>query len=77
MSKNKLVDVNNLKVHFPVYGGVLSKRVATVKAVDDINFKCIPDYATGMSKKYETVKGSGVIRQMYIILGSRNSSRST
>ena len=38
MSKNKLVDVNNLKVHFPVYGGVLSKRVATVKAVDGISF---------------------------------------
>jgi SAM-dependent methyltransferase len=37
------------------------------------NFVCIPDHATGMSKKYETVKGSGIIRQMYIILGSRTS----
>tara|TARA_B100001123_G_scaffold440285_1_gene578997 strand:- start:611 stop:1630 length:1020 start_codon:yes stop_codon:yes gene_type:complete len=33
-----LVDVKNLKVHFPVYGGVLSKKVATVKAVDGISF---------------------------------------
>ncbi len=33
-----LVDVKDLKVHFPVYGGVLSKRVATVKAVDGISF---------------------------------------
>ena len=36
--KQKLVDVNNLKVHFPIFGGVLSRRVATVKAVDGISF---------------------------------------
>ena len=34
-----LVDVKNLKVHFPVYGGVLSKKVATVKAVDGISLQ--------------------------------------
>jgi oligopeptide transport system ATP-binding protein len=33
-----LVDVKNLNVHFPVFGGVLSHKVATVKAVDDISF---------------------------------------
>ncbi|MCF7901833.1 MAG: ATP-binding cassette domain-containing protein [Candidatus Marinimicrobia bacterium] len=36
--KQKLVDVKNLKVHFPLFGGVLSRRVATVKAVDGISF---------------------------------------
>ena len=35
---NKLVDIKDLKVHFPVYGGILSKIVATVKAVDGITF---------------------------------------
>ena len=38
MKNNTLVEVNNLKVHFPVYGGILSKIVATVKAVDGITF---------------------------------------
>jgi SAM-dependent methyltransferase len=37
------------------------------------NFCCIPDHATGMSNKYEVSKGSGVIRQMFIILGSRTN----
>ncbi len=38
MSNNKLVDVKNLSVHFPIHGGVFSKRVATVKAVDGVSF---------------------------------------
>jgi SAM-dependent methyltransferase len=38
------------------------------------NFKCIPDHATGMSKKYETVKGSEVFRQMFIVLGSKTNT---
>lgn len=37
------------------------------------NFCCIPDHATGMSSKYEVSKGSGVIRQMVILLGSKTS----
>ncbi len=36
--QQKLVEVENLKVHFPIFGGVLSRRVATVKAVDGISF---------------------------------------
>ena len=35
---NKLVDVSGLHVHFPVFGGVFSKKVASVKAVDGISF---------------------------------------
>ena len=38
------------------------------------NFTCIPDHATNMSKKYEVSKGSGVMRQMYVVLGSRNKN---
>jgi oligopeptide/dipeptide ABC transporter ATP-binding protein len=33
-----LVEVRDLKVHFPVYGGVFQRRVATVKAVDGVTF---------------------------------------
>ncbi len=38
MSKKRLVDVENLKVYFPVFGGILSRQVATVKAVDGVSF---------------------------------------
>jgi len=47
MSKN-LVDVKNLSVHFPIHGGVFSKRVATVKAVDGISFSIAPKQIVGM-----------------------------
>ncbi|MBL4769960.1 MAG: ATP-binding cassette domain-containing protein [Planctomycetes bacterium] len=33
-----LLDVRGLKVHFPVYGGILRHKVGTVKAVDGISF---------------------------------------
>ena len=48
MSSNKLVDVKNLSVHFPVHGGVFSKRVATVKAVDGISFSIGKKQIVGM-----------------------------
>ena len=48
MSKNTLVDVKNLSVHFPVHGGVFSNRVATVKAVDGINFSIDRKQIVGM-----------------------------
>lgn len=42
-SKNKksqvLMEVKNLKMHFPVLGGILKRKVADVKAVDGLNFK--------------------------------------
>lgn len=33
-----LVEVNNLKVYFPVTAGVIRRKVADVKAVDDVSF---------------------------------------
>lgn len=39
MSEKKLLlEVKNLQVHFPIYGGIFSRRVATVKAVDNVSF---------------------------------------
>jgi oligopeptide transport system ATP-binding protein len=38
LSKTPLVDVKNLSVSFPVYGGVLSRKVAEVNAVDNVSF---------------------------------------
>ena len=47
-SHKRLVDVKDLSVHFPVHGGVLSKRVATVKAVDGITFSIGTHQIVGM-----------------------------
>lgn len=33
-----LLDVQDLHVHFPVYAGVLQRRVADIKAVDGVSF---------------------------------------
>ncbi|MDR1893237.1 MAG: ATP-binding cassette domain-containing protein [Spirochaetales bacterium] len=38
-SSNTLLEVKNLKVHFPIYGGIIKKQVGTVYAVDGINFE--------------------------------------
>jgi len=48
MSKKTLVEVKNLSVHFPVHGGVFSKRVASVKAVDGISFQIERKQIVGM-----------------------------
>jgi peptide/nickel transport system ATP-binding protein len=33
-----LLTVKNLTKHFPVHGGLLNRRIATVQAVDDVSF---------------------------------------
>jgi len=33
----KLVEVRDLKMHFPIYAGLLSRRVGEVKAVDGVS----------------------------------------
>ena len=49
MSQNgRLVDVNNLHVYFPVFGGVFSKKVNSVKAVDGISFSIAKNQTIGL-----------------------------
>ena len=38
MANSPLVEVKNLSVNFPVSGGIMGRKVAEVKAVDDISF---------------------------------------
>jgi len=38
-TKKYLVEVNNLKTHFPIKAGLLSRTVGHVKAVDGVSFK--------------------------------------
>ena len=37
-SPNTLIEVNNLKVHFPIRRGLLRRQVGAVRAVDDVSF---------------------------------------
>ncbi len=43
-----LLEVRDLKVHFPVFGGILQRKVATVKAVDGVSFNIYRGETLGM-----------------------------
>lgn len=36
--RRKLVEVRDLKLHFPIYGGIMRRQVGAVKAVDGVSF---------------------------------------
>lgn len=38
MSKDNLLEINNLKTYYPIHGGFFKRVVGNVKAVDDISF---------------------------------------
>ncbi|MBC8145490.1 MAG: ATP-binding cassette domain-containing protein [bacterium] len=38
MSNRLLLEVKDLRIHFPIFGGIFQRRVATVKAVDGVSF---------------------------------------
>lgn len=48
MNKNVLLEVRNLKVYFPVFGGVFQRRVAEVKAVDGVSFTVFSGETLGL-----------------------------
>ena len=39
INKDVIIKVNNLVKYFPIYGGLFGKKIAEVKAVDDISFE--------------------------------------
>lgn len=48
MNKNVLLEVRNLKVYFPVFGGVFQRRIAEVKAVDGVSFTVLSGETLGL-----------------------------
>lgn len=48
MSKKPLLEVRNLKVYFPVFGGVFQRKVADVKAVDGVSFTVYSGETVGL-----------------------------
>ena len=70
---NKLVEVRNLKMHFPIYAGVLRRHVGDVKAVDDISFDIFEGETLGLvgeSGCGKSTCGRAILRLYDITQGS-------
>ena len=65
VSKMNLLEVQNLKVHFPVQHGVFSRAREFVKAVDDVSFAIAPGETLGLvgeSGCGKTTLGRAIVR---------------
>jgi peptide/nickel transport system ATP-binding protein/oligopeptide transport system ATP-binding protein len=73
MSATPLLEVKNLKVYFPILGGVLRRRVGEVKAVDDVSFTVERGQTVGLvgeSGSGKTTIGRALLRLNEITSGS-------
>jgi peptide/nickel transport system ATP-binding protein/oligopeptide transport system ATP-binding protein len=60
-----LLEVQNLKVHFPILGGVLRRKVGEVRAVDDVSFAIEAGQTVGLvgeSGSGKTTVGRAIIK---------------
>src|SRR4030042_248331 len=60
-----LLEVNNLKMHFPVHGGICRRQVGKVHAVDGINLYIRPGKTVGLvgeSGCGKTTVGRSILR---------------
>jgi oligopeptide transport system ATP-binding protein len=63
-----LVEVKNLRVHFPVRHGLFSRSKAVVKAVDDVSFEIAPGETVGLvgeSGCGKSTLGRAVVRLLH------------
>lgn len=47
-AKQPLLEIKDLKVHFPITGGILSRQIAAVKAVDGVSLHIDPGETLGL-----------------------------
>lgn len=60
-----LLQVDKLKIHFPVFGGVLWRKIGAIHAVDGVSFNIIPGQTLGLvgeSGCGKTTAGRGILR---------------
>ncbi len=72
VKSNVILDVVDLKIHFPVYGGVLQREVGTVKAVDGVSFQVHEGETLGLvgeSGCGKSTTGLAVLRMLPITAG--------
>ncbi|MHC4341826.1 MAG: ABC transporter ATP-binding protein [Planctomycetota bacterium] len=78
-----ILEVKDLKVHYPIHGGVFLRRIGEVKAVDGVSFAIREGETLGLvgeSGCGKTTVGKGIIRLVDITAGeilfnSRNRGR--
>ena len=76
--RDELLTVRGLKKHFPIYGGLLKKQVATVYAVDGVDFHINRNevYAlVGESGSGKTTLGRAILRLAEPTAGTRHLRR--
>ena len=68
-----LVEVRDLKMHFPIHAGLLRRRVGAVKAVDGVSFDILPGETLGLvgeSGCGKSTVGRAILRLYDITAGS-------
>jgi len=69
----KLVEIRDLKMHFPIFGGVLRRRVGEVRAVDGVSFDIFEGETLGLvgeSGCGKSTCGRAILRLYDITSGS-------
>jgi oligopeptide transport system ATP-binding protein len=72
MANKQILEVEALKVHFPVYGGLLQREVGSVKAVDGVSFTVEEGETLGLvgeSGCGKSTTGLAVLRMLPVTSG--------